>query len=357
MFQSTFNYIAEKAHFVAHTTLPRMLSLSLVEGCNLACSMCGQWRRAVILGSRPGERFLPLQKVKDLADEVASHGTEIYVWGGEPTLHSDFGEIISYVKDKGIVCAVNTNGLLLRDFVEVILRSKIDSLYVSLDGPANIHDSIRGRKGTYAKVMDGLAKLHKNGAGKRPLVVAQITLSKSNLRHVEQLLWELEKNDAVDMSIVQLGWFVTTEVGTNYERRIKEDFGSEGSSWIGFRDDMASERAREIRELVYRIKCAEFRKPILFFPSLRQGMIERYYVDHSDSFGRKRCGSIYRRLEIRPNGDAVVCFDFPDIVVGNVYEQTIAEIWTGNQLRKFRRNLRNKGLLPICTRCCGLFRG
>ena len=357
MFQSTFNYIAEKVHFEAHTTFPRMLSLSLAEGCNLACSMCGQHRRAAILGSRPGNRFLPLQKVKDLADEVASHGTEIYVWGGEPTLHPDFGKIISYIKSKGIVCAVNTNGLLLQDFVEVILRSKIDSLYVSLDGPANIHDSIRGRKGTYARVMDGLAKLHKKGAGKRPLIVANITLSKGNLGHVEQLLWELEKNDALDMSIVQLGWFVTTEAGTNYEKRLKEDFGSEGSSWIGFRDDMASDRAKEIRELVCRIKSAAFRKPILFFPSLGQGMIERYYVDHSDTLGRKRCGSIYRRLEVKANGDAVVCFDFPDIVVGNVHEQTIADIWMGNQLREFRKNLRTKGLLPICSRCCGLFRG
>ena len=189
--RATLDFVAEKARFELHSAFPKILCVWLVEGCNLRCAMCGQWRRNAASGRRRRGEFLPLEKVKDLVDEAAVYNPEIYIWGGEPTLHPEFGKVLSVIKRKRLVCTVNTNGLLLQRLAKEILESRVDSLYVSLDGLAEVHDKIRGRKGTYARVMKGLAELHKNGAGKRPLIRVVTTLSKANLSHVEQLLCEL----------------------------------------------------------------------------------------------------------------------------------------------------------------------
>ena len=267
----------------------------------------------------------------------------------------DFAEFISYVKKRGLICTVNTNGTLLKNLAGKIIDSGIDSLDVSLDGPAEVHDSIRGLPGTYGRVMEGLAELEKKRLGRKPVIKVVITLGKENLEHVEKLLKDLESNLAVHMVIIQLGWFTTEESGRKYTQQLREGFSLSGSSWKGFEDNQAHERAQQTRELIRKIKKGSYRKPILFFPSLSLDLVEKYYTRHEDPLGRRECWAINRGVHIRPNGDVVVCGDYPDIVVGNVYEKTIKAIWKGDPLLDFRRYIKEKGLFSICTRCCGFF--
>jgi radical SAM protein with 4Fe4S-binding SPASM domain len=317
--------------------------------------MCGQWRLKSSEGSSFDKVYLPLGKLKGITDEAADYLPEVYVWGGEPTLHPDFAEFISYVKKRGLLCTVNTNGTLLKNLAGKIIDSGVDSLDISLDGPTEIHDSIRGVPGTYARIMEGLAELEKKRFGRKPIIKAVITLGKENLEYVEKLLTDLESNSVVQMIIIQLGWFTTKESGRKYTQQLQEGFGLSASSWKGFEDNQAHERARQTRELIQRIKKGSYRKPILFFPSLRMDFVEKYYTHHEDPLGRRECWAIHHGVHIRPNGDVVVCGDYPDIVVGNVYEKTIKAIWKGEKLMDFRRYVNEKGLFSICTRCCGFF--
>jgi radical SAM protein with 4Fe4S-binding SPASM domain len=82
--------------------------------------------------------------------------------------------------------------------------------------------------------------------------------------------------------------------------------------------------------------------------------LESYYTDHEQRFGFDRCVSIFSAVEINSNGDMSPCRDYHDFVVGNVKEKTISELWNSESYRKFRKSLSEKGLMPVCTRCCGL---
>ena len=82
--------------------------------------------------------------------------------------------------------------------------------------------------------------------------------------------------------------------------------------------------------------------------------LREYYTDHSANYGYDKCISIYQAVEIDSNGDMSPCRDYHDYVVGNVKEQTISQIWNNAAYRKFRSSLCTKGLMPVCTRCCGL---
>jgi len=334
---------------------PSLVHFFLYEGCNLRCSMCGQWRRVSQAGGAFGKGHLPLDKLKQIIDEAAPFRPEVYIWGGEPTLHPDFIDFVRYVKRNRLVCTVNTNGTTLQKLADSLIEARVDSLDISIDGPQDVHDAVRGVKGTYSRVMAGLAKLHEGGR-RRPLTKAVVTLSEANIRHVEALLAELDRNPAVDMLTLQLGWFVTPEMGQCHEARLKDDFGLAAVSWRGFLDEHAADRAIATRELIDRVERSSLRKPVIVFPNIRGEMIERYYRDPAERFNRSGCRAVFREADIRPNGDVVVCPDFPDLVIGNVLDQPLREIWRGPKLQEFRRNLRDKGLFAICTRCCGFFR-
>ena len=92
--RTALDFVAERVRFEIHSAFPKILAVSLVEGCNLRCTMCGQWRRRAVSGHRGRGEFLPLEKIKDLVDEAAVYNPEIYIWGGEPTLHPEFAKVL-----------------------------------------------------------------------------------------------------------------------------------------------------------------------------------------------------------------------------------------------------------------------
>jgi radical SAM protein with 4Fe4S-binding SPASM domain len=82
--------------------------------------------------------------------------------------------------------------------------------------------------------------------------------------------------------------------------------------------------------------------------------LKRYYTDHADYFGYEQCISIFQAVEVNSNGDLSPCRDYHDYVVGNLKEATITELWNSPAYRKFRQSLTTEGLMPVCSRCCGL---
>jgi MoaA/NifB/PqqE/SkfB family radical SAM enzyme len=62
--------------------------------------------------------------------------------GGEPLLRDDIGELIRRVKARGLVCKLNTDGLLVERRLDEL--RPLDLLQVSLDGPPALHDRLRG---------------------------------------------------------------------------------------------------------------------------------------------------------------------------------------------------------------------
>jgi MoaA/NifB/PqqE/SkfB family radical SAM enzyme len=68
------------------------------------------------------------------------------IHGGETLLRRDIGEIVEYIKCKGMYCCLITNGSLLHKKIDQIRI--VDNLTISLDGRRENNDINRG-KGTY----------------------------------------------------------------------------------------------------------------------------------------------------------------------------------------------------------------
>ena len=70
-------------------------------------------------------------------------------YDGEPFLYPDLLPLITYMKSKGFVVSVVTNGTKVAKLAKELVEVGLDVLLVSVDGPRDTHDNIRGYKGAF----------------------------------------------------------------------------------------------------------------------------------------------------------------------------------------------------------------
>ena len=106
----------------------------------------------------------------------------IHFTGGEPFLYDRFWDVVAYARGKGYGVAVMTNGCLVtEEDAQKALGLGISDIQVSLEGPPNLHISIRG-KGSFNAASKGVEYLV--AAGNR--VSANVTLSRININKIEE---------------------------------------------------------------------------------------------------------------------------------------------------------------------------
>ncbi len=149
---------------------PFDLEFAITYRCNLRCVQCDIWRydQENLHKAREELGVEEIQKIFSSYDGLRVVG----ITGGEPFLRRDLDLIIEAISESQKHLEhlfITTNGQLIdiaRDKVEAILKMKGSigkefSLHVlvSIDGPPEIHDSIRGVRGAYGKARSTLKAL------------------------------------------------------------------------------------------------------------------------------------------------------------------------------------------------------
>ena len=132
-----------------HKIVPISIKVFVTNRCNLNCFYCYPMIHKRDFGSdmTTGELFR-------LFDELSDIGTRVIILqGGEPLLREDVGAIIDYVKRKGMVCEMITNGCLVPEKINEV--KNLNSLCISIDGTEEENDFYRG-KGSYGKAMEAI---------------------------------------------------------------------------------------------------------------------------------------------------------------------------------------------------------
>ena len=130
-------------------------------------------------------------KVELSAEDLASHLGDIerlqVKWvvfsGGEPLMHTDLFRLADMLRSRSIRVTLLSSGLLLKRHSEGI-ASHIDDLIISLDGPPEIHDSIRGVPGGFAQLQQGVIAVHQRNPDLQ--IAARFTVQKSNHPFVQE---------------------------------------------------------------------------------------------------------------------------------------------------------------------------
>jgi MoaA/NifB/PqqE/SkfB family radical SAM enzyme len=160
-----------------------LVHLQLTWQCNLRCPFCGQWGTHGFAAQETTpeltlqEWLNALAQIENLRRNVICK-PDFILWGGEPLLSPAFPAVADYLHQNGHRVAVVTNGSLLSDFADII-NTRINTFYLSVDGPAEVHDRVRNQPGLYEQVRGGLQKIDR----KNVTVIGLFTLCEAN-RHI-----------------------------------------------------------------------------------------------------------------------------------------------------------------------------
>ncbi len=338
---------------------PIQLDLKIVNACNLRCKMCAQWGEVGYNLTRPiaeVRETVPLSVYKKMVDDVASYKPWIYIWGGEPFLYPDLLPLIAYMKSKGFIVSVVTNGTKVADHAKDLVEMGLDVLLVSVDGPRDTHDNIRGYKGAFDLTTNGIraVQAEKDRLRKvKPYVTLMSVFTRDNQECIEQI-YELGDDLGIDGMLSWYGWYQTADSGARQTVLLQEKMNITPWSWKGWLWSAQEINPDVVVRSVQRLKSRKWTFPYVFFPDLKDEQVPVYYRDHHNTFGYHQCRAPWTMCEIMPNGDVVTCRDYPDIITGNIKNDSILNIWNGQRSRDFRLMLKNDGLMPICSKCQGL---
>jgi len=154
--QLTAKILAGFLKFKAKRPAPIFASYNVTSRCNMRCSFCEWWKTNML--------ELPTKKALAVIDEVCSLGVSFFDFsGGEPLLRKDLSTLAKKASSHGCLVSMNTNGTLLRRSRASEIADVFDVVVVSLDGPKEIHDKIRGVPETYDKAIKAIRLLKARG--------------------------------------------------------------------------------------------------------------------------------------------------------------------------------------------------
>ena len=109
------------------TEHPVMAHIIPMRRCNLSCTYCNEYDDF----SKP----VPIATMRERIDNLHRLGTTIVtISGGEPLLHPELDELIRYIRSKGIITGMITNGLLLTaERIRRLNHAGLDHMQISID--------------------------------------------------------------------------------------------------------------------------------------------------------------------------------------------------------------------------------
>ncbi len=138
---------------------PIHFTFFVTKRCNARCAFC-----FYSFGKKPSSGPPPELSIAEIEKISSSLGDLLWLAlsGGEVFLRDDLVEIVRvfYRRNRPAVILLPTNGLLpgvVREMTEAVLAECPKSTVVvklSLDGPAELHDSMRGVPGAFRKTME-----------------------------------------------------------------------------------------------------------------------------------------------------------------------------------------------------------
>jgi len=312
---------------------PDWVSVNLTLKCNLACTFCKT--------CYPVRQELSTREIKDIIDQTWLWGVKRFnPIGGEPFVRTDLEEILAYACEKDFYITLTTNGTLITPTRAArIAKIAYNRLHfnVSLDGPNPWHDMGRG-EGNFDKAVRGYWNLREADAqAGNPLRKMSVNciINKLNLSELPAFLYwckdELGAQSVQFLNLFRHGDRIDPDIESMW---ITEDRLDELDDFVDFLIGFQTHEADENFRLANSIGDLQ--------------NIKKYYRHELDPLDGK-CYSGWKELYVNADGSAIMCdgkLDFLNGSFGDIRKQTLREMWTGPEIEKLRKNVKN------CTTPC-----
>lgn len=329
-----------------------LVTFDLTWRCNLRCIMCqfyGQsGAKKKFTQSSLREQEMGLDEWKRVVDDIVPFTPTIHLFGGEPLLYEEAIELIKYIKSKKLRCQIVTNGTLVKDKSEGIVKSGLDEIWISIDGPEEIHNKIR-RANSFRKILDGISSINDLKTKmnvRKPVVRIICTVFDVNYLYLNELARYLESFNIYSILFSYVR-FIDKDLVIKHDAVIQREFQTESHAWEGYVLDVNKMDVNRLIDEVNRLKTKRYPFRVDFEPDFSPSEINKYYTNVKTSL-RKKCIVPWLTAVITPDGNVSPC---PDFFVGNVRTARFQDIWNGEKCLQFRSRLKKMKKLPACNRC------
>jgi radical SAM protein with 4Fe4S-binding SPASM domain len=322
--------------------LPSVLYLETTNRCNLRCKGCILYR-----GSWEPDRDLSLNELVMITDQLPAPERVLLHGIGEPLLNQALFEMIRHLKQRQVYVLFNSNGVLLDERRQHdLIQAGLDEVRISLDA-ASAHGYRKIRNSDrFEQVVENI----------KSFIALQ---TRQQVVHPKLSVWFLGTRD----NIAELPGLVDLAA----EMGIKEIYLQR---LVYFQDNEGygiARQARTLRDatdgslaLIQKSQDMAARQGIRFNASGLSTPVESLHGQDKEDRPWKRCYRPYSLMYITANGNVLPCCispfssaDYTSIILGNVFERPLAEIWTGTRYANFRKQ-RQTEKPPTCCRGCGV---
>lgn len=296
------------------------IQFELSSRCNERCIHC------YIPNEKKNTGFdMPTTKVKSILDEFAAMGgIHVTLSGGEAFLHKDIIEIAEYCREKDLKITILSNLISLKDEqIERLKKVNLSLIQVSLYSmDPEIHDFITTVKGSFEKSKAAIEKLV---AADIPVQIS-CPIMKANRKGYDKVL--------------EYAQSLKIKAQTDYIMMARADLDTENLA-----NRLSIEETEEL-----------LRDLIEHDINYRENTLEQLPVSDQIKFNLERfmkqpvCGVGYDNCCITANGDVYPCAGWQDYVLGNVYKQSLQEIWEQSERVKELRKI-TQASFPQCLEC------
>jgi len=328
----------------ARSSPPETVNIYPTNRCNLKCSMC-------FVRLQKPEPEMEIEKWIEIIDQIKTFRPRIHLSGGEPFFYQKISPLTTYIKQNDLFLAITTNGTYLNEYAEEIVNMKVNRINISIDGPKEIHDKIRGVEGTFDRVVDGLKKVAALRGNSR-LPEIQIH-SMINFADPGVMQWMINFASRLHADAVKFLYplFVDSEGLKNHSRFLKQTLNRDLNYWR--RADVPCVRPRDFTETQHVLDSLKKERHIPFeiFPSFDLDQLKAYYIGNS-SFPKNykgRCQAMWNTATILPSGNIESC---PDYILGNCGKEKFISLWNNEIMRALRRRIKNRQFFCVCRACC-----
>ena len=332
---------------------PMTLFVEVTYRCNFRCSMCQFYE--MLDDPRLNEdrgKELDSSEIKKAIDQIVPMGL-ISFTGGETLLRSDIMELVRYscrIRKAYIV----TNGILMDEdissgFVETgcgsFLSPGLVAVGISIEGMGKTHDDTVKAPGSFGKIVNNIRKLAqlRKEAGKRyPLIALKCVMTNQNVGELEEL-YRLSEDLGLDI------FNPITQYNMPSPNRLEMSSSMPVAPPPPHEFFHAGLLAEQLERIAKKSKSSSVQLR-LTPPGLGMDDIVAVYENRLDLSG-KACYSPWSSVYLSAYGEVFPCSNYS---IGNIRDEPLLQLWNNERMRRFRNELRKKGIFKSCTGCCSM---
>ena len=298
-------------------------SIRLTKRCNLRCKHC------YANGGENCSKEPSLKDIKNLLDQLSKLSvSEVFFTGGEPFIRKDIVDILEYANKLKLNILISSNGhFITPEVVESIKHIDFKMFQISIDGGKESHIINRGQK-SWDDAERAIDCIVHGG-------ISNTTIGSVILKDAKDYDEIINYCDKKGVSLFAL--MLLIEAG-----RAKDMIGPAGKELCEILDKLFKNYEKLNNTI-------EFSSNTTLPPALVP-----FFMREKGVHKKFACCSFPYILGIEANGDVAPCdgfFAFPEMIVGNIYDNSLEYIWENSPILKEIRKINYQDLKGVCSKC------